>query len=52
VAPYWSSDNRVFFVSNRGGTEAIWSARTDARTAMTAGLSGTDTNSAVADVKE
>ncbi|HEV7299370.1 MAG TPA: hypothetical protein VGN72_08400 [Tepidisphaeraceae bacterium] len=38
VAPFWATDNRVYFVSNRGGTEAIWSSRTDARQTMTAGL--------------
>ncbi len=51
VAPYWSADNRVYFVSNRGGTEAIWSSRTDARNAMTAGLESAG-QTTVADVKE
>lgn len=27
ASPAWSSDNRVYFVSNRGGAEAIWSAQ-------------------------
>jgi Tol biopolymer transport system component len=39
VSPFWAVDNRVYFVSNRGGTESVWSARTDARQTMTAGLS-------------
>jgi TolB protein len=26
VAPYWSSDGKVYFVSDRGGTECVWSA--------------------------
>jgi TolB protein len=52
VSPCWSQDNRIFFVSNRGGTEAVWSARTDAREAMTAGLEASEGKSSVADVKE
>jgi TolB protein len=51
VAPYWASDNRVYFVSNRGGTEAIWSSRTDARQTMTAGLMD-QPKTAVADTNE
>jgi TolB protein len=51
VSPAWSTDNRVYFVSNRGGTDAIWSSRTDAREAMTAGLNP-ETTTPVADVKE
>jgi hypothetical protein len=38
-------------VSNRGVTEAIWSSRTDARQAVTAGLMDQQ-KPAVADVKE
>jgi Tol biopolymer transport system component len=29
LSPFWASDNRVFFVSDRGGTECIWSAGSD-----------------------
>ncbi|MDB5331395.1 MAG: hypothetical protein JWP03_2546 [Phycisphaerales bacterium] len=29
LMPFWSADNRVFFVSDRGGTECIWSVRTE-----------------------
>ncbi|MGH7175891.1 MAG: TolB family protein, partial [Tepidisphaeraceae bacterium] len=29
VTPFWAADNRVYFVSNRGGLECIWSAATD-----------------------
>ncbi len=50
VSPFWAVDNRVYFVSNRGGTEAVWSSRTDARGAMTAGLSGGEEK--VADINE
>lgn len=27
LTPFWGADNRVFFVSDRGGAEAIWSVR-------------------------
>jgi Tol biopolymer transport system component len=27
LSPVWASDNRVFFISDRGGTESIWSVR-------------------------
>jgi TolB protein len=36
LSPYWSVDNRVFFISSRGGTECIWSARTSSPTISTA----------------
>jgi Tol biopolymer transport system component len=29
LMPYWAPDSRVYFVSNRGGTESIWSVRAD-----------------------
>jgi TolB protein len=29
LQPAWAADNRVYFVSNRGGNESIWSVRTD-----------------------
>jgi TolB protein len=27
LSPVWASDNRVFFISDRGGTESVWSVR-------------------------
>lgn len=27
--PFWGADNRIYFVSNRGGTDCIWSAQVD-----------------------
>jgi TolB protein len=27
ATPYWAVDNRIYFVSDRGGSECIWSAR-------------------------
>jgi Tol biopolymer transport system component len=31
LSPFWARDGRVFFVSNRGGSECIWSAQADAK---------------------
>lgn len=32
LSPFWAVDNRIFFVSDRGGTENIWSARVETTT--------------------
>jgi TolB protein len=29
LAPCWGLDSRIFFISDRGGAECVWSARTD-----------------------
>jgi Tol biopolymer transport system component len=29
LCPSWAPDNRIYFVSDRGGAECVWSARTD-----------------------
>jgi Tol biopolymer transport system component len=29
LSPCWSTDNRIYFVSDRGGEECVWSARSD-----------------------
>lgn len=29
ATPYWANDNRIYFVSDRGGTETVWSARAE-----------------------
>ena len=42
LAPYWGSDNRVYFVSNRGGTESVWSVRPQGSQVVTAGVQPTD----------
>jgi TolB protein len=38
LTPVWANDGRIFFISNRGGTECVWSAKADveANTAVTA----------------
>jgi Tol biopolymer transport system component len=27
--PFWSADNRVYFISDRGGAESVWSVRAE-----------------------
>jgi TolB protein len=39
--PFWSRDGRVFFTSNRGGTECVWSAQADAK--IDGAVTATDT---------
>jgi TolB protein len=29
LTPCWGSDNRIFFISDRGGAECVWSVRAD-----------------------
>jgi TolB protein len=36
LSPSWSPDNRVFFISNRGGNETIWSVHAGAGSAAAA----------------
>jgi TolB protein len=42
LSPFWASDNRVYFVSNRSGNEAIWSVRPGTGTTFTANAGKTD----------
>jgi len=38
LSPWWSTDNRVYFISDRGGAECVWSVRADpARDPVVAG---------------
>ncbi|QOV91487.1 TolB family protein [Humisphaera borealis] len=34
LSPFWGADNRVYFVSDRGGAECVWSVRADPRRAF------------------
>lgn len=38
ATPFWAGDGRVYFVSDRGGTECIWSARADGENFSTAAV--------------
>jgi TolB protein len=29
LSPFWAADHRVYFISDRGGAECVWSARAD-----------------------
>jgi TolB protein len=37
ATPFWAPDGRIYFVSNRGGNDAIWSARAQQTGTATAG---------------
>ena len=36
LTPFWAVNNRIFFISDRGGRENIWSVRVDAARSATA----------------
>jgi TolB protein len=36
LSPVWASDNRVYFVSNRSGNEAVWSVKPETGSVFTA----------------
>jgi TolB protein len=36
LSPVWSTDNRVYFVSDRAGTECVWSVRPETASVVTA----------------
>ena len=42
LSPFWSSDNRVYFVSNRSGNEAVWSVRPETAQVFTASAPKSD----------
>ena len=43
ATPFWAGDGRVYFVSDRGGTECVWSARADGQNFSTAAVPNTIT---------
>jgi TolB protein len=45
LSPCWSSDNRVYFVSNRSGNETVWSARPENGNVFTAAAPKSDKSS-------
>ncbi len=38
LTPFWASDSRIYFVSDRGGQECIWSAKTEGSSIQTAAV--------------
>jgi TolB protein len=52
ATPFWASDNRIYFVSDRGGTECIWSARADGSTSFAKAKSAQKDAVTGADTKE
>jgi TolB protein len=36
LTPFWAVDNRVYFISDRGGNECVWSARAEVPQTLTA----------------
>jgi Tol biopolymer transport system component len=42
LSPFWSKDNRVYFISNRSGNESIWSVRPSSGNTFTAQAPKTD----------
>ena len=43
ATPFWATDNRIYFVSDRSGMEAIWSARADENSIGVAPTASADT---------
>ena len=37
LTPFWGASNRIYFISDRGGQENIWSVKVDAARSATAG---------------
>ena len=42
LSPFWSTDNRVYFVSNRSGNESVWSVRPETEKVFTAAAPKSD----------
>jgi TolB protein len=45
LSPFWSNDNRVYFISNRSGNDAVWSVRPPTGNTFTAAAPKTDKSS-------
>jgi len=41
LTPYWASDNRIYFVSDRGGQECVWSGKVEGGSLQTAAATET-----------
>ncbi len=44
LSPVWSTDNRVYFISDRSGIECVWSVRPEMANVFTAAAPGDKTN--------
>jgi len=42
LSPFWSNDNRVYFISNRSGNDSVWSVRAGNGNTFTAAAPKTD----------
>lgn len=47
LSPVWATDNRVYFISDRGGTESVWSVRPEIADVFTAAAPTADNKEAV-----
>jgi hypothetical protein len=43
LSPYWAPDNRIFFISDRGGCECVWSVKTESPKPLTASATNVPT---------
>jgi len=42
LMPYWAADGRIYFISDRGGTECVWSTRVENEDTTLAGEENSD----------
>jgi TolB protein len=52
LTPCWAADNRIFFVSDRGGAECVWSARGEPNRVFTADAKKEPARQQAADAKD
>jgi TolB protein len=52
LTPCWAADDRIFFVSDRGGAECVWSARAEANRVFTADAKKEPARQQAADAKD
>ena len=52
LMPFWGSDNRVYFISDRGGAECVWSARAVPSKVLTVQAKREDAKQQAANVQE
>jgi TolB protein len=52
LTPCWAADSRIFFVSDRGGAECVWSARGEVNSVFTADAKKEPARQQAADAKD